>query len=640
LILIKGEINIFFEMGQNKSIRRTSNNKANSNNESSDDLSNKIELIKPVYNNNNNNNNNNNATISNIKNEKNSYNSNKSKNNIDDEIDDEDEELKGINSHGIKYKSTKKRLKNHHTYSHGKNNINLNEINHNKQKYKTLMHNKQNEIELIVKKKLITTTTTTNSAEKESTVDQASISDNQNQTNQYYLSNNEQNINENAEILDLTISVDNNSCFKNINNIDDINKMENEKLNISADLKNIDDEDNPDKEKNINHAIDQNFNISANQSTIKKKQIEYEFRLKPKKSSNRFTSSKNVKHISFNSIKNSQIPTQLDETLNYDNQNCLAFLCNIFRIQNQYDLSNNSSNNNSSNNHNNNRNNLNNNSKSLIYNIKQAYSDNEIYQDKIIKLNKTTNIVIKTSPVHISHSLKRNNNFNKNMTDSTDTINNSKNLNDLNYSISNFRLILEYFLRFFCCCCGFSTSPRLIRRNQCNSDNDEYFYESDDQQQYGNRYRCCFKTHSKTSTVRSKNILNKFSSLKNETNKKSSDCSTSNKEKDLSNESNIAKSKTLNKTVNQLNESSSNSNLNSHYKLSVRHSAASADSSNDEYMDNPPIKCIRVLRPSNDLTSVRFDSHFNIIQAVNNGSQIDLSDTSESNDNNHSNYQN
>ena len=30
-----------------------------------------------------------------------------------------------------------------------------------------------------------------------------------------------------------------------------------------------------------------------------------------------------------------------------------------------------------------------------------------------------------------------------------------------------------------------------------------------------------------------------------------------------------------------------------------------------------PIKCIRVLRPSNDLTPVRFDSHYNIIQTYN-----------------------
>ncbi len=33
--------------------------------------------------------------------------------------------------------------------------------------------------------------------------------------------------------------------------------------------------------------------------------------------------------------------------------------------------------------------------------------------------------------------------------------------------------------------------------------------------------------------------------------------------------------------------------------------------------DQPPITCIRVLRPSNDLTPVRFDSHYNIIQAEN-----------------------
>ena len=31
----------------------------------------------------------------------------------------------------------------------------------------------------------------------------------------------------------------------------------------------------------------------------------------------------------------------------------------------------------------------------------------------------------------------------------------------------------------------------------------------------------------------------------------------------------------------------------------------------------PPVSCIRVLRPSNDLTPVRFDSHYNIIQALN-----------------------
>lgn len=40
----------------------------------------------------------------------------------------------------------------------------------------------------------------------------------------------------------------------------------------------------------------------------------------------------------------------------------------------------------------------------------------------------------------------------------------------------------------------------------------------------------------------------------------------------------------------------------------------------EEYVERPPVTCIRVLRPSNDLTPVRFDSHYNIIQAVTNGS--------------------
>jgi len=38
---------------------------------------------------------------------------------------------------------------------------------------------------------------------------------------------------------------------------------------------------------------------------------------------------------------------------------------------------------------------------------------------------------------------------------------------------------------------------------------------------------------------------------------------------------------------------------------------------NEEFAEPPPITCIRVLRPSNDLTPVRFDSHYNIIQTLN-----------------------
>jgi hypothetical protein len=40
--------------------------------------------------------------------------------------------------------------------------------------------------------------------------------------------------------------------------------------------------------------------------------------------------------------------------------------------------------------------------------------------------------------------------------------------------------------------------------------------------------------------------------------------------------------------------------------------------SSDECISNPPpVTCIRVLRPSNDLTPVKFDSHYNIIQTLN-----------------------
>ena len=49
----------------------------------------------------------------------------------------------------------------------------------------------------------------------------------------------------------------------------------------------------------------------------------------------------------------------------------------------------------------------------------------------------------------------------------------------------------------------------------------------------------------------------------------------------------------------------------------------------DDYTDPPPVRCIRVLRPSNDLTPVQFDSHYNIIQALNgslnvNGDSINI----------------
>jgi hypothetical protein len=80
-------------------------------------------------------------------------------------------------------------------------------------------------------------------------------------------------------------------------------------------------------------------------------------------------------------------------------------------------------------------------------------------------------------------------------------------------------------------------------------------------------------------------------------------------------------SSTILQPKNNTSESTSNVRDNtSTSRLGVRSISGETSNSQEDYMDNPPIKYIRVLRPSNDLSSVRFDSHFNIIQAVNDGS--------------------
>ena len=54
----------------------------------------------------------------------------------------------------------------------------------------------------------------------------------------------------------------------------------------------------------------------------------------------------------------------------------------------------------------------------------------------------------------------------------------------------------------------------------------------------------------------------------------------------------------------------------------------------DDYIDPPPVRFIRVLRPSNDLTPVQFDSHYNIIQALN--GSLNVNDDSNGDNNNNS----
>ena len=69
-------------------------------------------------------------------------------------------------------------------------------------------------------------------------------------------------------------------------------------------------------------------------------------------------------------------------------------------------------------------------------------------------------------------------------------------------------------------------------------------------------------------------------------------------------------------------------------KVNMKHS-------DSDILDPPPITCIRVLRPSNDLTPVRFDSHYNIIQALNSGNSVseDGSDPSTPQNENVENYE-
>ncbi len=64
---------------------------------------------------------------------------------------------------------------------------------------------------------------------------------------------------------------------------------------------------------------------------------------------------------------------------------------------------------------------------------------------------------------------------------------------------------------------------------------------------------------------------------------------------------------------NQKSNELNNNNINDDNKIQCENQS---DILND-IQSTPPVSCIRVLRPSNDLTPVRFDSHYNIIQALN-----------------------
>ena len=68
---------------------------------------------------------------------------------------------------------------------------------------------------------------------------------------------------------------------------------------------------------------------------------------------------------------------------------------------------------------------------------------------------------------------------------------------------------------------------------------------------------------------------------------------------------------------NQHNSSNKEENNKKNFNAEIQ-----SDLNTDTIQFPPPVSCIRVLRPSNDLTPVRFDSHYNIIQALSAADQI------------------
>jgi len=142
-----------------------------------------------------------------------------------------------------------------------------------------------------------------------------------------------------------------------------------------------------------------------------------------------------------------------------------------------------------------------------------------------------------------------------------------------------------------------------------------------------NFFTSCVNTHnnSDSNELTSKNrksttgcgCFSKFSKFKNYT--------STNSNNNLNNNDN-GKSKLL---------ESNHSPIKSNKDNNINHCKKNDD---DDYLDPPPVRYIRVLRPSNDLTPVQFDSHYNIIQALNgclnvNGGETENSEiTTEDND--------
>lgn len=163
-----------------------------------------------------------------------------------------------------------------------------------------------------------------------------------------------------------------------------------------------------------------------------------------------------------------------------------------------------------------------------------------------------------------------------------------------------------------------------------DDDDDDYNYDKADNISHSNHDNCKKRMNFKSGNDH-RNVFSfkcfknkKFISYKN---RDAYDEEDEDEDESVSNDKNsIEESIEKKKSIKLNSRNSSSAKRNSSKKIHGKNKHKIQDDELD-YIEPPPVTCIRVLRPSNDLTPVRFDSHYNIIQTLNIGSISGSSDT-------------
>ena len=499
-----------------------------------------------------------------------------------------------------------------------------------------------NDIELIVRKKLITTTTTTTVSPVDNqnliesnvkTVDQ-SDSNNliaKNTINDLIYNNTDENIVTMQRVVnhqpanpsctaEAVSALVNDTTHHNIINNDNIiisssssnlhQFIDNSNINkINDDTTNTINRSNDQLRKNnsINSLVSNKLNNNNKfTSTVKKEQLEYEFRLRPKSSSKR-------------SQKNRKSPSKSNksETSNMEiNENFK--LCNLFTIRS---------------NHDNNR-----------CKIKCCYSAESQEADECF--NSEINSIYRNNKKNALSTKKKSPN------NSLASTNHQQNqaINNTSTQTTSFKLFFSNLINCFlsscycnrCCmndgCCSRRISHNLkeSKLNYYDNNPNEPCVDDEEKEQNNNR------NNKYRNNISNQGLFRHFTSCflwssSNRNNPKQNEPSNCNDEWSVNENAQIKKEIVDNYDVSSTKISKKflffkNKNKN----LSI-HDSNSFSRKDDELIDGdfafpPPVTCIRVLRPSNDLTPVRFDSHYNIIQALSTGSLSNSSELSQTND--------